>query len=228
MDILFLLQANTDTLATETAQSGISLFQLLMKGGFFMIPILILSILALFIFFERLFTINQAIKEPEALMGTVSKHILNGNVNGAIAACQEKETPIGRIIEKGLRRLGKPMKSIEKAMEGVAKLELLQLEKRLPLLATIAGAAPMVGFLGTVTGMIKAFYDLANNADGGVIDSGLLANGIYEALITTAAGLTVGIIAYIGYNFLAARINKVIFQIENASNQLSDLLQEPV
>ncbi len=227
---LILLQTNavSDTLSTQTAQEGISYLSLLMKGGFFMIPILILSILAFFIFFERLFAFRAASQNPDSILNSVENHMLSGNLNAAIAACQQHETPTARVLEKGLKRIGKDVKQIESSMENEAQLELFQLEKRLPMLATIAGAAPMIGFLGTVTGMIKAFYDLSANAQGGMVDSGLLAEGIYEAMVTTASGLVVGIIAYIGYNILVAQLNKISYSIEYSANQFLDILQEPV
>lgn len=226
----FLLQNNAvaDTVATESAQQSIRLIDLLLKGGFFMIPILILSIIAFYIFFERLFAFKSANKDPDDLIDSVEDHMLDGNLNAALATCQQHETPVARILEKGLKRIGKEVRTIESSMENEAQLELFRLEKRLPMLATIAGAAPMVGFLGTVTGMIKAFYDLSSNAEGGVIDSGLLASGIYEAMVTTAAGLTVGIIAYIGYNILVAQLNKVTYTMEYSASQFLDILQEPV
>lgn len=225
----FILQtaAVTDTVATQAGQGGIRLLDLLLKGGFFMIPILILSIIAVYIFFERLFAFKTANQDPDHIIDSVEEHMHAGNLNAALAACQQHETPVARVLEKGLKRIGKEVKYIESAMENEAQLELFKLEKRLPLLATIAGVAPMVGFLGTVTGMIKAFYDLSANAEGGVVDSGLLAGGIYEAMVTTAAGLTVGIIAYVAYNLLVAQLNKITYTMEYSSNQFLDILQEP-
>ncbi len=225
---LILLQNVADSL-TNAAGAGatkLSLLGLLMKGGYFMIPLLLLSILAIYIFIERYIIITKASRVNDSFMQRVKDYMLGGNIKAAISVCHEEDTPTSRMIEKGLKRIGKPIKDIEVAIENVGKLELLQLEKRLATLATIAGAAPMIGFLGTVTGMIRAFYNLSSA--GTNIDPGLLAGGIYEAMLTTAAGLAVGIIAYIGYNVLVAMVEKVIYKMEATSVAFLDVLQEPV
>lgn len=224
---IFLLQV-TDSLGVAVQQgTKVSLFELLMKGGWFMIPILLLSIIAVYIFIDRLLQIRKARKIDEDFMQTVKDYVIGGNVQGAVSLCQNTDSPIARMIEKGLRRIGKPLPTIEAAIENIGKLELLQLEKRLPALATIAGVAPMIGFLGTVTGMIRAFFELSQ-ATGAEVDPKLLGIGIYEALVTTAAGLAVGIIAYVGYNYLVSQVEKVIFKMEASSVEFLDLLQEPV
>ncbi len=191
-----------------------------------MLPILILSILAVYIFIDRFLAIKKAKKVDQDFMQSVKDYVIGGNVDGAIMLCQTTDTSIARMIEKGLKRIGRPLPTIEAAIENIGKLELLQLEKRLPALATIAGVAPMIGFLGTVTGMIRAFFQLSIVA-GGEIDPAKLSAGIYEALVTTAAGLAVGIIAYVGYNYLVAQVEKVVFKMEASSVEFLDLLQEP-
>jgi len=222
---LFLLQAS-NAVEVVDVETKLSLLELLMKGGYFMIPILILSIIAIAIFIERYIAISKASKVNDGFMQNIKDYMLGGNIKAALSVCKQEDSPTSRMIEKGLKRIGKPIKDIEVAIENVGKLELLQLEKRLATMATIAGVAPMIGFLGTVTGMIRAFYNLANA--GTNVDPGLLAGGIYEAMLTTAAGLSVGIIAYIGYNVLVAMVEKVIYKMEATSVAFLDVLQEPV
>ena len=221
---LTLLQV-TDSLATTAQPEKLSILSLLMKGGLFMIPLLLLSILAIYVLIERYIVIRQAAKMDDAFLGPVKDYMLGGNIDGAMTVCKQEDTPISRMIHKGLKSLGKPIRDIEASIENVGKLELLQLEKRLSLLALISGVAPMVGFLGTVTGMIRAFYNLSNA--GNNIDPGLLAGGIYEAMLTTAAGLAVGIIAFIAYNLLVTMVEKVIYKMEATSVAFLDVLQEP-
>ncbi len=190
-----------------------------------MIPILLLSFLAVYLFIERWLTIKKASRIDSDFMSNIRSYMLSGNLNSAEALCKSQNTPIARMIGKGIQRIGKPLSAINASIENVGKLELYKLEKRLAVLATIAGAAPMIGFLGTVTGMIRAFYNIAKA--GSTVDPGILAGGIYEALITTAAGLTVGILAYIGYNFLVTMIDRVVHTMEATSVEFIDLLQEP-
>jgi len=222
---IFLLQVPDSIGVAATETTRISLLSLLAKGGWFMLPLLILSLLAVYIFIDRYLQIQKAKKIDPEFMQNVKDYVIGGNVQGALTLCQNTDSPVARMIEKGVRRIGKPLPTIEAAIENIGKLELLQLEKRLPALATIAGVAPMIGFLGTVTGMIRAFYQLS--ASGGDVDPKMLSIGIYEALVTTAAGLAVGIIAYVGYNFLVSQVEKVIFKMEASSVDFLDLLQEP-
>ncbi len=221
---LTLLQA-TDSLATAAQPAKLSILSLLAKGGLFMIPLLLLSILAIYVLIERYIVIRKASRMDDDFLGPVKDYMIGGNIDGAMTVCRQENTPISRMILKGLKSLGKPIRDIEASIENVGKLELLQLEKRLSLLALISGVAPMVGFLGTVTGMIRAFYNLSNA--GNNIDPGLLAGGIYEAMLTTAAGLAVGIIAYIAYNLLVTMVEKVIYKMEATSVAFLDVLQEP-
>lgn len=218
-----LLQIQSD--AAEQGTKSISLFQILMKGGVFLIPILILSFVAIYIFVERYLSIRKASQTDPDFMDHIRDYVSNGNIEAAKELCRQNDTPIARMIEKGLMRIGKPLKGIEVAIENVGKLEVYKLEKGLSTVATISGAAPMLGFLGTVTGMIRAFFNLSKA--GNNIDVGLLSGGIYEALITTAVGLAVGIIAYIGYNILVTMVDKAVHKMEATSVEFVDLLQEP-
>lgn len=222
-----LLQADIDpALVVEGGEKTMNVLEMLMKGGlFFIIPILILSVITFYIFFERLFAIRNAGKMNAGFMNNIREYIVSGNVTAAETICKNEDSPISRMISKGIKRIGKPLKNISNTLDNVGKLEVLQLEKNLAGLATIAGAAPMIGFLGTVVGMIRAFFTMSNA--GNNIEPGMLAGGIYQALMTTAAGLTVGIIAFIGYNFLVSQISKVVYKMEAAQVEFLDVLQEP-
>ncbi len=223
---MILVQISTaDTLAVAGADETLSVLDLLLKGGYMLIPILILSLVAVYVFVERTLTIQRAAKTPENFVESIRKLVLDGDISGAKVLCAQSETPIARMIEKGISRVGSPLKNIEVSIENVGKIEIYKLEKNLPLLATISGAAPMLGFLGTVTGMIQAFIAIAQ--EEGNVSPKLLSQGIYEAMITTAAGLSVGILAYIGYNYLVTRVQKVIHKMEYSSVDFIDLLQEP-
>ena len=184
----------------------------------------ILSIFALYIFVERYLTIKQAGKVDENFINNIRGAVASGNIEGAKALCRATDTPSSRMIEKGLMRIGKPLKDIDAAIENVGNLEVFKLEKNLSTLASISGAAPMNGFLGTVTGMILAFYQMASQQN---VTPSVLAGGIYQALITTAFGLVVGIFAFVGYNYLVAKVEGVIFQMEKITVDFMDLLQEP-
>mgnify|MGYP001794787010 FL=1 len=190
-----------------------------------MIPILVLSIVAVYIFVERVRTINGASKTPDEFMSQIRQQVEKGDVNGAKLTCQHHDSPVARMIEKGITRIGSPLKNIEVSIENVGKIEIFKLEKNLSLLATISGAAPMLGFLGTVIGMIQAFISIAQ--EEGSVSPKLLSEGIYTAMVTTAAGLFVGILAYLGYNYLVTRVQKVIHKMEYNSIDFIDLLQEP-
>jgi biopolymer transport protein ExbB len=221
----FLQITTTDSLSTAATDDGVSLLDLTLSGGIAMIPIFILSIIAVYIFVERLLIIQKASKTPTGLMERVKSLVLNGDIISARLLCSQTDTPIARMLEKGVSRIGSPLKNIEASIENVGKIEIYNLEKNLSLLATVAGAAPMVGFLGTVTGMIQAFIAIAQ--EEGTVSPKLLSAGIYQAMITTAAGLIVGIIAYLAYNYLVAQVQKVIFNMEYSSVEFIDLLQEP-
>ncbi|HQQ99011.1 MAG TPA: MotA/TolQ/ExbB proton channel family protein, partial [Cyclobacteriaceae bacterium] len=202
-----------------------SVIDLAIKGGFMMIPIVLSSFFAIYIFVERILTINKANQSPEAFMGRIKELVLRGDINGAKLLCSQFDSPISRMIEKGIARIGSPLKTIEASIENVAKLELFKLEKNLSVLATVSGAAPMMGFLGTVIGMVEAFISIAQ--EEGSVSPKLLSSGIYTAMITTVAGLIVGIIAYLAYNYLVTRVSKVVHKMEYSSIEFIDLLQEP-
>jgi biopolymer transport protein ExbB len=215
-----------DTIAAGGDQiSSTALIDLLIKGGILMIPLAILLVIALYIFFERYMTIKKAAKIDPNFMNNIKDYVSSGNIEAAKTLCNNTDSPIAKMIEKGLMRIGKPLKNIEVAIENTGKLQIYKMEKRLVTLATISGAAPMLGFLGTVIGMIGAFFSLAQA--GGEGGAGLLANDIYQALVTTATGLSIGIIAFIGYNTLVSLVEKVVYKMEANSVEFIDLLQEP-
>ena len=221
---MMLAQIVTGTPVTTTDQT-ISIWQLTLAGGPLMIPLAICSIIAVYIFVDRIRTINKANVNSDAFMGKIKELVLKGDINGAKILCSQHDTPVARMIEKGVARIGSPLKNIEASIENVAKIEVFRLEKNLSVLATIAGAAPMIGFLGTVVGMVSAFIAIAQ--EEGSVSPKLLADGIYTAMITTVAGLVVGIIAYLGYNYLVTRVSKVVHKMEYSSIEFIDLLQEP-
>lgn len=200
-------------------------FDMAIKGGPIMIPIILLSFIAVFIFFDRYVAIRKAGKVDSKLMDRVRKYILDGKIDSALTLCSSENTPTARMIEKGISRIGRPMADVTTAIENVGNLEVYKLEKGLPVLASVAGGAPMLGFLGTVTGMISAFYDMANA--GNNIDITLLSSGIYQAMVTTVAGLIVGIVAYFAYNILVTNVEKVVFNMEAATSDFMDMLNEP-
>lgn len=210
---------------SAAADQAISVWQLTLAGGPIMIPIILSSFVAIYIFVERILTINRANQSPDVFMGKIKELVMKGDVNGAKILCAQFDTPIARMIEKGISRIGSPLKNIEASIENVGKIELFKLEKNLSILATVSGAAPMMGFLGTVIGMVQAFIAIAQ--EEGSVSPKLLADGIYTAMITTVAGLIVGIIAYLGYNFLVTRVSKVVHKMEYSSIEFIDLLQEP-
>ncbi|HLU89163.1 MAG TPA: MotA/TolQ/ExbB proton channel family protein [Cyclobacteriaceae bacterium] len=229
MNLLQTLSTGNDTLADtlSTIESGgetISLIDLLLKGGYMMIPLYALFILAIYIFVERMITLKKATKTPESMVDQVKMMVQGGNIEHAKMICQGENTPIANMIGKGLERIGSPLKNIEVAIENVGKIEIYKLEKNLSVLATISGAAPMIGFLGTVAGMIQAFIAIAQ--EEGMVSPKLLSSGIYEAMITTAAGLVVGIMAYLGYNYLVSQVSKLIHNMEYTTIEFIDLLQE--
>lgn len=221
--LTILLQA--DSLATTFAPAEVTLWDLLMKGGLIMIPLALLGVIALYIFVERWRKIQRAAASPDALFGAVKAAVLEGSVEKARGICAREDSPISRMLEKGISKLGRNMKDIEASIENVAKIEIYRLEKNLGILATISGAAPMLGFFGTVTGMISAFIAIAQ--EEGSVSPKLLSSGIYEAMITTAAGLFVGILAYIGYNYLVTQIQKVVYNVELTAIEFLDLLEKP-
>lgn len=226
MSILSTILLNAETLAGQTGEVRLSFWELAIKGGWIMIPLAILSVIAVYIFVERYLAIRKASDTDANFMNRIREYIHEDKIDSALALCQSKSTPVARMIEKGIQRIGRPLSDVNTAIENVGNLEISKLEESLPFLATIAGGAPMLGFLGTVIGMIRAFYDMS--MAGNNIDVGLLSNGIYTAMVTTVAGLIVGIFAYFGYNYLVARVEKVVFNLEANTSEFMDLLNEPV
>ena len=219
-----------DSLAAEfPVEKTLSILELITSGGvggtIIMVSLFVLSVIAVYIFVERYITIKNAAKEDENFMNQIKDFIHDGKLEAARSLCKSTPTPISRMIEKGVNRIGKPLADIAAAIENTGKLELFKLETNLATLATISGAAPMIGFLGTVIGMILAFHQMA--AAGGNIDVAMLSEGIYTAMVTTVAGLVVGIIAFIGYNLLVAKVEKVVFKMEARTTEFLDILNEP-
>ena len=223
--------AHTASAAVEVAseEKTLRVIDLIMNagtGGIIIIALLfVMMFVALVIYFERLSAIKAASKVDPNFMNQIKAYIKTGNIDGAKILCQQYDTPVANLIEKGVSRIGKPLEDINKAIENAGKLEVYKLEKNVSTLATIAGAAPMIGFLGTVIGMILAFHNMASG--GGKIEVGALAQGIYTAMTTTVAGLIVGIVAYIAYNHLVVKTDKVVHQMEANAVDFLDLLNEP-
>ncbi|MEM9918969.1 MAG: MotA/TolQ/ExbB proton channel family protein [Bacteroidota bacterium] len=220
--LLFQTPETTDGEGTQ------SLLDLILSGGTLGVAIvsilLILSFIALYIFVERYLTINRAARIDNQFITNIRANVSAGNIEAAKALCRNTDTPVARMVEKGLLRIGKPLRDIDAAIENVGNLEVFKLEKNLSRLASIAGAAPMIGFFGTVTGMIMAFYEMATQQN---VTPDVLAGGIYQALLTTAFGLAIGIFAFVGYNLLVANIEKVVYEMERSTVEFMDLLQEP-
>lgn len=235
MKNLFLLQY-TGTSGIDTLTQGdvvpveekISILKLVLDPAslWIMIPLFLMLGFAIYIFVERWLTINKAAKEERNFMNNIRDFIHNGKIESAIALCKGNDTPLARMIEKGLHRIGKPLEDISTAIENTGKLEVANLERKVSTLATIAGIAPMLGFLGTVVGMVAAFHAMAANPNNLNITD--LAGGIYTAMVTTIAGLIVGIIAHIFYNYLVAKVSQVVNMLETKSTEFLDLLHEPV
>ena len=212
-----------DALTIIEAQEKISVMDLLFKGGFMIIPILLLFIITIYIFIERILVINKESKSPKNFTNEIIKRVNNNDINGAKLICNDTNNPIARMILKGLNKIENSLKNIETSIENVGKIEIYNLEKNLNLLATISGAAPMLGFLGTVIGMIRAFISIAQ--EEGAVSPKLLSSGIYEAMISTAAGLFVGIISYLAYNYLVSRVAKLIYRMEYSTIEFIETLQ---
>lgn len=202
----------------------LSLLELIMKGGVIMIPILILSILALYIFIERLIIINKAAALDKNFMNNIKDLIHSGNIDGAKALCKNTVSPVAKMVEKGLRRLGKPVREIENAMENVGKMEISRIEKNVGWLGTIAGIAPMFGFLGTIFGVIQIFYNISLEDN---IDIGIISEGLYVKMITSASGLLVGILAFVFHHIVVMKLEKTTSKIEARSIEFIDIIQDP-
>lgn len=228
---MFLLQDTVQEITMEgiPEEKSLSIVDLVTQGGTGSIVIigflLILMFYALFIYFERVFAIKSASKVDKAFMDQIKDYISSGKIEAAKELCQKSDSPVSRLIEKGISRIGKPLEDINKAIENAGTLEVYKLEKNVNTLATIAGVGPMIGFLGTVIGMVLAFHEMASA--GGQAEMGMLAGGIYTAMTTTVAGLIVGIVAYMGYNHLVAKTGKVVHNMEAHAVEFLDLLNEP-
>lgn len=218
--------AASATAATAPTIQKLSLWQLCMEGGWLMIPLALLSIISIYVLIERSIVLQKASKVDETFMKRIRDYIHDGEIESARNLCRATDTPYARLIDKGITRIGRPMNDVQTAIENIGSIEVARLGKGLTWLATTAGGAPMIGFLGTVVGMVDAFYNLASAGSAANID--VLAGGIYEALVTTVAGLIVGIIALFAYNWLTARINTLLTQLEAGTMEFMDLLNEPV
>ncbi|MDE7411232.1 MAG: MotA/TolQ/ExbB proton channel family protein [Paramuribaculum sp.] len=223
--IAALTQTATQTTATPAVEP-MSVWDLCVNGGIIMIPMLLLAIIAIYVFVERLMVIRRAAREDSSFMERIKEYIHRGDVDSALNLCHHSQTPYSRLIAKGISRMGRPMNDVLVTIENTGNIEIAALGKHLPWLATTAAGAPMIGFLGTVMGMVEAFYNLAAAGTSANID--VLAGGIYQALVTTVAGLVVGIIALFAYNYLVALINGVMNSLETKTMEFMDLLNEPV
>ena len=234
MKSLFLLQvpvSNPEIMSIQTPEPVIEKLRILdlvfaPSSLWIMLPLLIMLAFAVYIFVERLLTINKSAREERNFMNNIRDFIHSGKIESALALCKGNATPLARMIEKGITRIGKPLTDISAAIENTGNLEVQRLEKKVSVLATIAGAAPMLGFLGTVVGMVIAFHNMAANPNN--LNIADLSGGIYTAMITTVGGLIVGIISYICYNIIVARISRVVYILEAKSTEFIDLLHEPV
>ncbi len=228
--MLFNLLQAAETAAEIPAEAvsqelNFSLIEMATKGGWLMLVLLILSIMAIYIFGNKWWMIHKAGKIDKNFMKDIHDLIYEGKIKSAMALCQKYDSPIARLVEKGVERIGRPLTDIQTAVENMGNVEVARLEKGLPMLATIAGGAPMIGFLGTVSGMIQAFFRMSTA--GNNIDITLLSGGIYEAMVTTVGGLFVGIIAYFGYNYLTSQISNLVFKMESTTIEFIDMLHEP-
>ncbi len=220
-----LLQADVAAEAVAAQDLNLSLIDMAFKGGWLMIPLFILSVITIYLFGMKWWAIRKATKVDPNFMKDIRDYVHSGKMKSAVALCQQTDTPVARLVEKGIERMGRPLQDIQTAVENMGNVEVARLEKGLPMLATIAGGAPMIGFLGTVMGMVQAFFNMAQA--GSNIDITLLSGGIYTAMVTTVAGLIVGIMAYFGYNFLTAQVSDVVFKMQNTTVEFMDMLHEP-
>lgn len=231
MSLFLYLQEGTEILPEEeSVEKTLSIIELITSGGtagmLIMAILFILLVVAMYIYFERLFAIKAASKVDANFMNQIKDHVSNGKIDSAQMLCAQVNTPVSRLINKGISRIGKPLEDINTAIENAGRLEVYGLEKNVSVLATISGAAPMIGFLGTVIGMILSIFEVANS--GGTIQMDALASGLYTAMTTTVGGLIVGIVAYIAYNHLVVKTDKVVYQMEANSLEFLDLLNEPI
>ena len=214
---------NTAATAAPIASTDVPVIDLLMRGGLIMIPLVALSLLSLYIILERYFTIRKAAGDPESFMANIRALMVKGDLAGAKLLCAQTASPLARMVEKGLRRIGLPLKEIETSVENVGKIEIARLEKNISILGIIAGIAPMIGFVGTIIGVIKIFYSIAATKEFGIPQ---VADGLYVKLVTSATGLIVGIIAHVGYHWLSILVERMVFRMENSAIEFMDILQD--
>lgn len=219
------MRGGVEKMETANTISSMSLWSLIIDGGYIMIPLALLLLVSIYIFTERCIALTRASKEDTTFMNRIRDCIHEGDIESALNLCKKTDTPYSRLIEKGITRIGRPMNDVLVAIENTGNIEVSRLGKGFTWLSTTAAGAPMLGFLGTVIGMIQAFYALATVGGGANIT--VLSSGIYQALVTTVAGLIVGIIAMFGYNYLVARVNKIMRSLENKTMEFMDLLNEP-
>jgi biopolymer transport protein ExbB len=224
VDSQHLVDSASRAIAAQPVPEQISLWGMLNKGGFIMYPLYALLVAAIFVFFERFIAIKKASKIEDNFMSMIRDNIMNGNVTAARTLAKNTNNPVARMIDKGIRRIGKPIDAIEKSMENIGKLEMYSMERNLNILSLIAGIAPMFGFLGTIIGMVQLFYGIAST---GEYTLNTIAGGIYTKMVTSATGLIIGLIAYVGHNFLTTQIDKTANKMEAASAEFIDILQEP-
>jgi biopolymer transport protein ExbB len=223
------VQKLTDSAARAQAAMAphaqtMNVIDLLIKGGWMMVPLGLLSLIAVFVFFERYFYIRKVSKSDDNFMNIIRDHIINGNVQAARSLAKNTPNPVARVIDKGIQRIGKPIDAIEKSMENIGNLEVYKMEQNLGILTVIARIAPMFGFLGTIVGMIQLFYEITST---GVYDLTTIAGGIYVKMITSASGLIIGLLAFVAHSYLNTQIDKCANKMERASSDFIDILQEP-
>jgi biopolymer transport protein ExbB len=231
---VFLLQAgavasaapdsvNAAVNAAAHAGEGLSLIDLILKGGWIMLPLFLLSFVSIYIIIERYITIRRAAGNPDSFMAGIRALMVKGDLPGAKMLCAQNPSPLARMVEKGLRRIGLPLKEIETSVENVGKIEIARLEKNISILGIIAGIAPMLGFVGTIIGVIKIFYAINTTGEFGISQ---IAGGLYTKMVTSAAGLIVGIIAHVGYHWLSILVERMVFRMENSAIEFMDILQD--
>ncbi len=226
MSLLQVMPEGSSDVVAQEAESGMSLWDLAMAGGVIMIPLALLLIFAIYLIIERYLVLKKAATTDSSFMSRVKDYIVDGKIESAINLCDQQNSPSSRMVKKGISRLGRPMQDVVVAIENVGNMEVAALEKGLGWLATISGGAPMLGFFGTVIGMVSAFANMASKGDNTIVLSDL-AGGIYTAMVTTVAGLFVGIIAYFGYNYLTMKVDKIMHDLEAKSVEFMDMLNEP-
>ncbi|MDB5235795.1 MAG: biopolymer transporter ExbB [Hymenobacter sp.] len=214
---------NTAVTAAPVVQADVPVIDLIVRGGWIMLPLVALSILSVYIIIERYFTIRRAAGNPDSFMAGIRSLMVKGDLAGAKLLCAQTASPLARMVEKGLRRIGLPLKEIETSVENVGKIEIARLEKNISILGIIAGIAPLIGFVGTIIGVIKIFYSIAATKEFGIPQ---VADGLYVKLVTSATGLIVGIIAHVGYHWLSILVERMVFRMENSAIEFMDILQD--